>query len=361
MMRISEHCFIENTCRSHCLGFVFDSNAPRSNIVPQQVSAGYGTAFNVVVAPALWTSFTNRDQLWMTIWPRLGIARGRLDKRNSKFYNKMNNIIVPVDFSEQSEFALKAAADLAHRYGSEILALHMLELNQALATSPEGLYPEQTIFLIKLAEKRFTEFLDKPYLKGVKVTPIIKHYKVYEEVNEIAEKHGASLVIMGSHGTDGLEEVFIGSNAERMVRHSRIPVLVIKSEITDFKIERFVFASSFREDNAMAFNKAKEFATLLSSKLDLVYVNTPGEEFMSTNDINERVGTFLKKVGEGLEVTIYNDYSVERGILNYSDLVKADIIGISTHGRKGLAHFFSGSIGEDVANHSKIPVVTFRI
>lgn len=273
----------------------------------------------------------------------------------------MNNIIVPVDFSEQSEFALKAAADLARRYGSEILALHMLELNQALATSPEGFYPEQTVFLIRLAEKRFADFLDKPYLKGVKVTPIIKHYKVYEEVNDIAEKHGASMVIMGSHGTDGLEEIFVGSNAERMVRNSKIPVLVIKDGITDFKVDRFVFASSFREDNAPAYHKAKSFATLLDTQLDLVYVNTPGEEFMSTDDINTRITNFLKKVGEGKEVTIYNDYSVERGILNYSALVKADIIGISTHGRKGLAHFFSGSIGEDVANHSKIPVVTFRI
>nr|AWJ66201.1 putative universal stress protein [uncultured bacterium] len=63
----------------------------------------------------------------------------------------------------------------------------------------------------------------------------------------------------------------------------------------------------------------------------------------------------------GMEVDIHNDYSVERGILNYSETSGADIIGIPTHGRKGLSHFFMGSIGEDVANHSKIPVVTFKI
>ena len=67
----------------------------------------------------------------------------------------MKKIIVPLDFSEQSEYAIKVAASLAKKYGSEILALHMLELNQAMVSSSEGFHPEQTVFLIKLAEKTF--------------------------------------------------------------------------------------------------------------------------------------------------------------------------------------------------------------
>ncbi len=81
----------------------------------------------------------------------------------------MKKIIVPIDFSEQSEYALKVATDLAKKHSSEILAIHMLELNQAMITSSEGFHPEQTVFLLKLAEKRFREFLNKPYLKGVSV------------------------------------------------------------------------------------------------------------------------------------------------------------------------------------------------
>ena len=273
----------------------------------------------------------------------------------------MKNIIVPVDFSEQSDYALKVAASLAKKHGSEILALHMLELNQAMITSSEGFHPEQTVFMIRLAEKRFNKFLNKPYLKGVSVTPIVKHFKVFSEVNEIAEKHNANLIVMGSHGTDGLKEVFVGSNAERVVRNSKVPVLIIKEEIEDFKIDRFVFASGFKEESLPAFKKAQDFAEMLSAETDLVYINTPGDDFLSTKDIYERIAEFQRKAGTGKEVEIYNDYSVEKGILNYSDKVSADLIGISTHGRKGLSHFFMGSIGEDIANHSKVPVVTFRI
>ncbi|MDO6818531.1 universal stress protein [Zobellia sp. 1_MG-2023] len=273
----------------------------------------------------------------------------------------MKKIIVPLDFSQQSEYALKVAVSLAKKHGSEILALHMLELNQAMITSTEGFHPEQTVFLIKLAEKRFNEFLNKPYLKGLKVTPIIKHYKVFSEVNEIAADHNAELIVMGSHGTDGLEEIFIGSNAEKVVRNADIPVLVIKKEITDFTINRFVFASDFKEESIAGFEKAKAFATMLNAELDLVYINTPGDNFMSSNDIYTRINNFIGKVNQALQVEIYNDYSVERGVLNYSKNNSADAIGISTHGRKGLAHFFMGSIGEDVVNHSNIPVVTFKI
>lgn len=273
----------------------------------------------------------------------------------------MKKIIVPVDFSEQSKFAIQAAADLAKKHKAEILVLHMLELNQTMISSSEGFHPEQTVFLLKLAEKRFKDFLDMPCLEGIKVTPIIKHFKVFSEVNEVAEQHRADLIIMGSHGSDGLKEIFVGSNAERVVRTADIPVIIIKEELKDFKIERFVFACNFKDESLEAFHKAKSFAELLSAEIELIYINTPGDDFLSNKDAYEQINKFLSKANAGQQVEIYNDYSVEKGILNYSQSILADMIGIPTHGRKGLSHFFMGSIGEDIANHSKIPVVTFKI
>lgn len=273
----------------------------------------------------------------------------------------MKKIIVPIDFSEQSEFALEAAAQLADKHGAEIFALHMLELSDTLTNTDDAMQQQQTILYLKAAEKRFHSFLDKPYLQNIKLTPIVKHFKVFDEINDVAQKHQADLVVMGSHGTDGLDEIFFGSNAEKVVRNSEIPVLVIKNRPQHLKIENLVFACDFEEENLSAFSRARDFADRLSAKLDLVYINTPGNNFLSTKDAYERINTFLAKANVGLEVEIYSDYTVEKGILNYSAASKADAIAISTHGRKGLSHFFMGSIGEDVANHSKLPVVTFKI
>ncbi len=273
----------------------------------------------------------------------------------------MKKIIVPVDFSEQSEFALEAAAALAKKLNSEIMALHMLELSPVMISSSEGYHPEQTFFLIKHAEKRFESFLKQDYLKGIKVTPIIKHYKVFKEVNEVAKETESDLIVMGSHGVDGLKEMFVGSNTERVVRNSEIPVLVIKGKIENFKIEQIVLATDFREESIAVFNKASEFADKLSATLWPVYINVPGDDFRSTKEIYSRISKFLNKAHKGKEVEIYNDYSVERGILNYSENANADLIAIPTHGRRGISHFFMGSIGEDIANHSKIPVLTLKI
>ena len=82
---------------------------------------------------------------------------------------------------------------------------------------------------------------------------------------------------------------------------------------------------------------------------------------MSTADAYQKISNFMNEAVSGMEVDIYNDYSVERGVLNYSEKIGADLIGIPTHGRKGISHFFMGSIGEDITNHSPIPVITFKI
>ena len=274
----------------------------------------------------------------------------------------MNSIIVPVDFSNQSEKALKIAASLAKEHKAELYVLHMLELSPAIMGESGYISQEQVVHLIKLGEQRFADFLDKPYLKELKVIPIIKHYKVFSEVAEVAEKHKADLIVMGSNGADGLQEIFIGSNTERVVRTSDVPVLVIKgNEVNGFNPKHFVFACDFEEENLDAFHRAKKLADKLSAEMILVNINTPGDNFLSTKDAFKKINKFLHLANESLEVEIYNDYSVEKGILNYGESISADMIGIPTHGRKGLSHFFMGSIGEDIANHSKIPVVTFKI
>ena len=141
----------------------------------------------------------------------------------------MKKIIVPIDFSEHSEYALEAASNIARKYHSELIVLHMLELSNAIITAGSNALNEEAVFYLKLAEKKFETFLDKPYLEGLEVTPIIKHFKVWSELNEVAKEHDANLVVMGSHGASGIKEVLIGSNTEKVVRHSDIPVLVIST------------------------------------------------------------------------------------------------------------------------------------
>lgn len=277
----------------------------------------------------------------------------------------MKKIIVPVDFSEYSEYALRTAAQLANKNGSEIFAVHMLELSDTILTSVGEPYEPQAVFYLKLAEKRFNEFLNKDYLKGVKVTPVVKHFKVFSEINEVAKKHDADLIVMGSHGTSGVKELFIGSNTERVVRHTDIPVLVVKNKLAQVDFQVVLFACDFAEDSIKPYINAVNMFDKMGSKLYMVYVNLPNDRFKSSIEIEKRVANFFTKADNNLDrmedVHYVSDYSVEEGILNFSNKIGADLIAVPTHGKKGLAHFFQGSVGEDVANHSTLPVMTFKI
>jgi nucleotide-binding universal stress UspA family protein len=277
----------------------------------------------------------------------------------------MKKIIVPIDFSEYSDYALETAAILAKKHNSEILTLHMLEMSEAILTRTGTDMQMETLFFLQLAEKKFDEFLNKDYLKGITITPIVKHFKVFSEVNDVAEEYGADLVVMGSHGASGIKEFLIGSNTEKVVRHSNIPVLIIKYNpiLTDF--EHVVFACDFSDESITPYINARNLFKKLGSKIHLIYVNLPNESFRSTSEVEAKVIGFLKMAEGNLDhlgdVKYYSDYTIEQGILNYANALGADIIALATHGRTGLAHLLEGSISEDVANHSTLPVMTFKI
>jgi nucleotide-binding universal stress UspA family protein len=277
----------------------------------------------------------------------------------------MEKIIVPIDFSEHSEFALEAAASLAQKYGSELIVLHMLELSNAIISSASDTLSQEAVFYLKLAEQKFEGFLDKPYLENIKVTPIVKHFKVWSEVNDVAKEHNASLIIMGSQGASGIKEVLVGSNTEKVVRHSDVPVLVIKHNPILLDFENAVFACDFSEEAVAPYLNAKATLDKLGAKLHLVYVNSPDGNFKSSSEIDKKVADFLKRAEGNLDnmntVNVVSDYSIEKGILNFANVIGADLIAVATHGRKGLSHFFEGSVSEDIANHSTLPVMTFKI
>ena len=277
----------------------------------------------------------------------------------------MKKIIVPIDFSEHSEYALKTAAKMAKKYNADLLALHMLEMSDIMLTTTEGEQYQKAVFFLKLAEQKFEAFLDKPYLKDVNVIPVVKHFKVFSEVNEVAKKENADLIIMGSHGVSGFKEFFVGSNTERVVRNADIPVLVVKHETSSSSFDQVLFATDFDEENVEPYLKASRLFEKLGSELTLLYVNLPNENFKSSVEIENKIAKFLNTAHGNLDrlnrVAYHADYTVEQGVLNYANKMGADLIAIPTHGRKGVTHFFAGSIGEDIANHSQLPVITFKI
>lgn len=275
----------------------------------------------------------------------------------------MKKILVPTDFSQTSENALRVAADLARKFDSKIFLLHMLELpmdliNPVMGTRTNDL-PE-VLFFTKRAEQRLKQLIEQDFLEGVSIRPILQLHHTLDGIMETRQRENCDLIVMGSQGASGLQEMFIGSNTEKVVRRSHVPVLVIKEPIPEFKTQTMVFGIDFTDKSREVLSQVILFAETLGAKLHLVYVHTGSEEDM--RDVKNKHATFLKGLNrEDLSCEVYPASSVEEGILEYADTINADLVGMATHGRKGLSHFFNGSISEDIANHAKRPVVTFRL
>jgi len=274
----------------------------------------------------------------------------------------MKKILVPTDFSDHAEYALKVAAQIAKKNNGEIVLLHMLELpHEGSDAIGSGHDIPEIIFFKKKAEEKLDEIANSDILSGISVTQITKLERAFDGILNFSGKDEIDLIVMGSHGASGFKEMFIGSNTEKVVRHSETPVLVIKKDSDNFTVNNFVFASDFTDEAKKPFKKVIEFANEFNAKIHLLMVNTPNN-FKSTSVAEKMINDFVATFDTNNYSThIYNDVNVEKGILHFAKSVNADLIGISTHGRKGLSHFFNGSISEDLVNHAKRPVVTFKI
>ena len=260
----------------------------------------------------------------------------------------MKNILVTTDFSEKSIASLHVAIGLAKQHKAKIYLLHAIELPVRLMTSSQASVPE-TLYFLTLTKQRFEE-LHKELDTDVEIIDLVETSSLPDAVNEVVEKHKIDLV-------------FIGSNAEKVVRSASVPVLVIKNPHEKLKIKQMMFGCDFSKRFSKPFEKAVKLAKLFNAKIDLVYVNTP-YQFLTTTEINKRMHEFLKEQKGSLkkfETHVYNDIRVETGILNFVKEHKVDLICMFPNGRKGIAHFFNGSISSDLVNHSDTPVLTIKI
>ncbi len=274
----------------------------------------------------------------------------------------MKRILVPTDFSEQALIAIKAAAQIARRNDSELYILHMIDLpadENDLEAHADASNPAKLLFLKKVHEK-FRELKRSQILSGITIHEEVRFHKTFSGIVEYSKELEIDLIVMGSHGATGVKEIFIGSNTERVVRHSDVPVLVIKHELEDRNLSKFVFASDFSEDVKPAFSRFLDFIKPFNDSVDLLYVNTI-RNFESTKKSSERLRNFITEFDmPEYSLNVYNDSTIEKGILNFSKDINADIIALATHQRSGLASMLNESISEDLVNHAFIPVITFK-
>jgi nucleotide-binding universal stress UspA family protein len=276
----------------------------------------------------------------------------------------MKKILVPCDFSKPAINAYRFALDVAQQSKGTVHLLNVIELPilHDSVLMPVLNFEAQLLEELKEnAKKRFEKISEKYKADGVKVIVKTEFGAVARMIQDYIIKESIDLVVMGSHGASGVRELFIGSNAEKMVRNSPVPVLIVKDYYKG-PVKNIVFPNTLdthnQEDLVM---KVKALQHFFKAHLHIVWVNTP-LTFASDTITKERLEAFAKRfMLKDYTISVYNHRDEEKGILEFASSIKGDLIAMGTHGRKGIAHLVNGSLAEDVVNHTKGLVWTYAL
>ena len=178
------------------------------------------------------------------------------------------------------------------------------------------------------------------------------------EVVTYVEENQIDLIVMGSHGQRGLNTVLLGSNAQKMIRYSKVPVIIVKETAETGGFKNLVYTSNFKEDDLNdSINYVKSISDFYSSNLHLLFINTPNH-FEDTDIVDKRIESVIKTYNiEGASYSTFNSSWVEEGIVKFAKLNSPDLLVINTHGFKGLKQLFHHSIAESVVNSVDVPVM----
>jgi nucleotide-binding universal stress UspA family protein len=163
----------------------------------------------------------------------------------------VTKILVPIDFSGQSDRALQWGASLAEKYGARLLLLHVVpetseDLYESGAERTDPLLPfaldspavyrapsapeeRISVDLVEMAQNDLKDLVIATLSERLSVSPTVGVGKPAEEIVRLARDEAVDLIVMGTHGRSGLRHILLGSVAETVMRTASCPVFTVKA------------------------------------------------------------------------------------------------------------------------------------
>ncbi len=299
---------------------------------------------------------------------------------------QVRNVLVPIDFSKPSLAAVEFALPLVKKFGAELHLAHVFESDYPLASTaalpsivPALRVGDRVRCHLKDVAKEYSVALRRENIHARRGRP-------FEEICRLARDRDIDLIVISTRGNTGLKHLALGSTAERVVRYSPCPVLVVHGGYPKqqtgangksprkarFKkiLVPIDFSACSMKGLAYAMALAKEFDAALVllhsvqlqyyvsndeySRYDMPLLMRQTEKFARKQMRNLVQKTDWKgiKVKPSLQIGHAGDQICAR-----AEDYGTDLIVTSTHGTTGLAHILLGSTAEYVVRHAPCPVL----
>lgn len=277
----------------------------------------------------------------------------------------MERILVLTDFSDIATKGLETAVHLARQMGgAEILLLNTERSTSgpefsATADVTEKYDAEESRFMIELIRRNKQRLQEQAVAYAVEKVPIVTFMEIgdmQKVVDTFLHERKVDMLVMGTSGKSSGEEYFVGNHTEQVLRVSNVPVLSVKlnDPVRDFR--HMVVATDMNHKADRSMEHIKRLAARLGAKLHLVHVSSKPEKYQP------RLEEYAQNHGfENYTVGVVDDKDTEEGITRYSEKVGADMIALVTHGRDGIAAFFTHSTSEGVIRKARLPVLTLNM
>ncbi len=273
----------------------------------------------------------------------------------------ISKILIPTDFSTVANNALQYAIQLAKKTNASIHLLHVNNIPIMDASFPNEVYQTYTAEIEDFAKNSF-ENLENLYLNKSNLQ-FDKHTAygfVNDEIQEFAKNNKIDLIVLGTTGASGIQEILIGSNAASVVAKAEIPVLVIPPTSTFTDIKKIVYASDFNEPEFPSVSRLAFFANLYEAEVNVLHIKSFADNlfdaehnFFSRNKENVEVNRWkIVKLPEG--------ESIIDSINNFVETEHPNLIVMAKHNRSFFDRLFHRSLSKQMAYHTKIPLLVLN-
>lgn len=283
-------------------------------------------------------------------------------------------ILVPTDFSELSLLALNTANKYAAIFGGEISLIHshipITELDEPYAIGMSSKVYQDYEEIEKSISDKLNVLAKEQIEENYRGEMIVHIGNPAQSIVDVSEEH--DIIIMSTHGRTGFTRFLLGSVAEKVLRLSKIPVMVVESESDIDQFQNILVTTDFSDNATAAYPHALKVAKKTGGSVDILHILSTDQferdetDDMSIKKIREQRMKLIEKehfheLGDRVNsYTLVSEDSPHEAILKYVKSSSYNLIVMSTVGKTGIKYLMMGSTTANVVRHVKTAVLSVR-
>ncbi len=280
----------------------------------------------------------------------------------------INRILLATDFSSEAQNALQSAVSLAKRYDSTIFLTHVLPTEGSIGAVKA--LPALADAARRNAEQNMAKLENMEDVRLIPHEVILRSGDLWDVISQVVSYKKADLIVMGTHGHGGIKKLFLGSTAERVIRHATCPVLTVGPHVQLESLSRFdhiFFASDFSSGSTRALTYALTLAEDDRAELTLLHViaSSPVTESELLEWKQQDRQKLSQMVPPDVDLAYKPEIEVEIGvpeleIVQLADARNADLIVMGSHSGGVVSTHLPWTTLHYVLQHANCPVLTVR-